>query len=665
MTMTIDPSSSPVTTGMPAQKKKAPAVTSAGSSGNGPQVFNMAENTLDKAQIGISVRAEDERGIAAIINLDGGKPLFTGDPRLESLLGEYHQHITGEKSFGAGGVGARFAEIGIFARLLPPPRLFDAPDLVELLGDTMCIDRVGRIFVYAPFFEMLLKEEKKRLLAVQPCIVHEYIHSLSEDNYRMLEYPRMLSNIAQDRVVNPMAKNMWPSSAKFSPFFLGLWGLRQGEEKYRNLAPETIGKMMMSEMGEKGTLKIGKLTIVDGKVGQVTTHTAEHGETNDIGDITVTVEDLGMSDKLDTIFDCGQLIIDEIDNQLKPRNRPMPPSGKSGGADKPIKIPNVNPGNIVEAAGEAMAPGNGHMIDDKKLAEGLKKRGYGDIVDELNLGQTPDQAMQTIRESAMSEAAKERSRIGAAYPGSHVAEYYAEVVKPSRDYAITWDRRVKEFIAGTGPVMSRSIDEPGIINFIDAEDMNMTEEDRVYMAGMLPQKPEGIYIWMFDTSGSVDKVRLAQLIALGISARQSADDLAPELMLVGADTVMRGTPQELDDDTLLDIMENGYEFAGRGGTDIVVPLNQIMKWARDNGIKIDGIVYSTDLGLSPVDPEDLPEDLPALMVVALPEDFASAQHVVENLRDVAEVVVIEPTMELNFELAEDRASNRGAGLALN
>lgn len=663
MAIQVDPSNSPIITGMPSQPKKKQSITATSSAG--PIVFDMSPGEGDATKKGVRILGEDAKGIAGIIDVTSKKRMFCGDPRLPDLLDSYMNHITGERNFGKAGNAARFGFVGITARRLPPPIMFDSPDLVSLLGDTMCVDNVGRMFVYAPFFKELLKEESLRKTAILPILVHELLHVILDHPNRMLQFDHRMVNIAQDRVINPMAKRMFDPTEVFADIFLKAYGNRVEDKIYMDLAEETVLKMMMSEMAEKGTIKIGTLTIVDGPVTGTTTHSAAKGEINDLGDITVTVQDNGMSDSLDTIFDCGVMHIDKIDNQLKPRNRPGSP-GKQEGSDKPIMIPNVNPNNILEGLGDG-APGgdpSGHMIDTETLIAGLKERGYDHVVGDLKLQEQDPKAVERVIEQSMSEALQERNQIGQAYPGEHIESHMKDVVKPSKGYDITWDRRVKEFVTGTGPILSRSIDEPGLINFIDPHDMNMTEDDRVYMAGLLPQKPEDIMVIMIDSSGSVDNERAAKFISLAISMRSSADDMSPNIMIVMADTVIRGAPVDLDDDTLTDIAENGMDFLGRGGTDVIAPLNQIMKYARDNDITISGIIYATDLGICPINPELLPEDLPALMFVAIPSDYKACSQVVAGLQDVAEVVMIEKNMDLNFDLAEQRSSNRGRGIAM-
>lgn len=660
---TIDPSQgSGVVGGAAPAKKKQQPVTAAGNSG--PKTFDMRSNGMDDEKVGVVLHNSDDKGIAGVISTNSAT-LFSGDPALLSILDKYVNHITGERSFPGGQNGARFGCLGIFARKTPKPVLWDDPNMIPYLGETMCIDTAGRTWVYAPFFKERLAEDIKGEVSALACLAHEYDHGLLEHNHRMRNFPPMIANVAMDRIVNPMVTKMWKDGTKFSKFWMGLYGNNPKDAKYKDLAEETIAKMMMSEMAEKGTIKIGTLTIKDGPVTTQTTYSAAKDEINDLGDITVYVEDKGMQDVVDTIFDCGIIQVDKIDNQLTARNR----QGKSGGKgqDHPITIPNISPDNILDSLGDpgsANGDPSSHMADIEKIREGLKRNGHDDVSDQMKMDSFDPHALDRIREQAFTEAAQERERVGSAYPGAHIEQHYGEVVKPARAYNISWDRRAKEFLQGSGPILNRNIDEPGFLTYVDPLDMNMTEDEQVYMAGLLPEKPDDKMFIIFDTSASVDKARLAKFISVAMSARQSADDLAPEIVIIGADTVIRGVPTELDDDALAEIAENGYQFAGRGGTDVIVPLNQLMKYARENDIKIAGILYCTDLGIFDMEQNKLPEDLPALMFLAIPEDYKACQAFVNSVKDVAEVVVIEKDMELNLDAADAKAANRGRGIDL-
>jgi predicted metal-dependent peptidase len=663
MAINIDPSNNTgIVGGIPASKKKQ-SITAAGNTG--PKIFDMREGGGDESYRGVILKDDMARLAASVINESNRNDIFSGDPRLKSLVDKYMSHITGEKSF-TGGNGARYGFIGILARRLPAPIIFDDPNMEARFGTTMCVDPSGRMWINAAFFKKLLEDEAKGKTAVLPIFNHEHLHIALDHQVRMKSFDHMLANIAMDRVINPMVKKLYKEDTKFPEVFANAYGNRKEDARFLGLAEETILKMMLSEMAEKGTIKIGTLTIVDGPVTGQVTYKAGKDEINDLGDITVTVEDKGATDVLDTIFDCGIISIDKIDNQLKPRNRPNTPGTPGKQEDKPIMIPNVNPDNILEGLGDPSAGGDpsDHMMTMDEVIAGLKESGHADMIDDLKLKAYDPSALGRAIEQSMGDAQQEQQRIGQQYPGAHIEAHMNEVVKPSAEYTVAWYRRVKDFLMGTGPLMSRSIDEPGIITMIDPKDMGMTDDDYVYMAGLLPQAPDDVYVVMIDTSGSVDKSRLSKFISVAIAARASADDMSPRIMIFNADTVIRGEPTDLDDDALADIAENGFAFGGRGGTCVIQPLNQLMAYARENDIKIGGVLYCTDLGIFDMDQAKLPEDLPPLMFLAIPEDYKACASFVKSVEGIAEVVIIDKNMELNFEVAEANASNRGAVLSM-
>jgi hypothetical protein len=497
--------------------------------------------------------------------------------------------------------------------------------------------------------------------------------------------------------------------------FENAWGNRPQDERFHNLAEETVAKILQSEWAQrrqdKGEIHIKKLIIQDGQVGQQKIISAGKGEKKEFDTLTVTVEDKGMFDVADTDFDCGKLIVDEIDNRLKPRKRPGGGCGQKSRkslieipvqSDSPLgDMLNDNPFNGNQSpdgdkgqdadpdpgVGEdddpsASDPGkggrpdkgknkgkpesgavDGHLVDLDKLKQAMRDRGYDHFVEEIGADEFSDRQTERVIQGAIKEAEEERKRIGVAYPGGHCIDYCTEVVRPARAYSIVWRRRVREMLLGEGPDMTRSMDELSVLSLVDPKDMGFDGDDEfICLPGVIPQKPLGRMLIYFDSSGSMDTGRLSHAATFLMSCKPSGNDTQPDVDFVCCDTAMRGAPTPMTDEKFDEFLQSGVAVAGRGGTEITVPLNQIMAWAEKNEVQYDGIVIVTDFGFSPPDRKNLPEKLPSLMFLGIPNDYAQAEPIVKALEEYAEVAIIDKNMELDMTAAEDKAEVRGEGL---
>lgn len=761
----------------------------------------------DNDRKGIYVDPTGNKGLAADV-ARVSKDWYKGDPALRRLLESYHRQITGDKIYKAMS-GARYGFLGQLARRLPAPVLFDDPEIASFMfggnKPTACVDTSGRQWVWAEFFEECMQEEARGLTMVVPLNLHEYSHIALNHVHRMHNFPPDVSNIAKDKVINPMVKKMFSADTSFSKIFSEAHGNCEADKKYENLSEETIAKMIMQErrkaLEEKGTIHIKNLIIVDGPVRKVTTLTAGRDELKEYDTITVCVEDQGMTDAVDHIFDCATLEIDNIDNRLKTRHRNGAPGPKSEG-DSPIEIPTASntpsqgdgsgkgkagdqnqqadsdpnkgndegdagrksledvkrdaaaakqqagkaggqgaqgqdadnspgqagqgqgptsggqpsqggdnaagqqPGGAGQvpqqgqhgpldptgqgkgqgrpdpAAGSQVGDGSGlkgspddvlgslirtnpmdapqgHEIDINKLNDWLKATGRSELVDTMRLDEFAPEQVERAIDVALNEAEKERLIIGSGYAGGHVNDYVTSVVRPNSSYKVHWERRITDFLQGQGTNVAKTMDEYGIYTYIDPTDIGMPADEGIYYEGTVQEKPEGRFLVLIDTSGSVwaDKKRLGHFLAFALGIKATADEMSPDVDIVGADTVVTGKPQMYDEDSILEAIESGVSLGGGGGTDFTTPLNQILAWAKENDIKYEGIVYVTDFECGAPTREDLPEDMPPLVWAGMPHDYVKAEHFIQAVSTYSEVVVMENDRTYDLVAAQDKAKD--------
>lgn len=635
-----------------------------------------------------------------------GQPLYSGSSDLEDHLDRMMMYVTGEKHFDSSvGFGARYGFLGMLARRLPAPILFDNEDVASVLfppdNKTFCVDPSGRMWIYADFFKKCIKSDQTDGLMTLPVINHEHFHIALNHCMRMHNFDPVISNVAKDTVINPMVKGLYAQGTRFAKDFEKALGNRTEDARFAGLSEETVAKILQSEAVEafekKGTIRIKLLEIVDGKIGpQPKVLKAGQGEVVDLDHVIVTVEEIfdkagnSIDDKIDTEFDCAIVEIDKTINNLKTRHRKGSANGSSSksnvidipvkgdpsnGSDnngeddkkdngKPSERRRVNPNNPVDFDSSNVFNGNAaHEVDMKKVKDALKKGGFGEFSDKIV---KPDsfnpESMDILLETAMSEAQLEKAKLGSYYPGGHIDEYIRDVVRPASKHKVSWRQRTMELLQGTGKLITRSIDEQSVLSLLDPDDLGMDDDEMPVLPGIIPAKPDSRIAVIIDSSGSMDEGRLVEAMSFIFGICKSNNDMAPDVDLFSADTALRGEPIILNEETLNEFVAKGVPIFGRGGTEITGPLNELVKYSEKKEKKYQSVLYVTDFGFMAPDVENIPPELPPLVFLGIPADYKASADVISRLSKYAEVICIDKNMDLDLINAESKASVRGKGI---
>src|SRR5690606_33768806 len=129
----------------------------------------------------------------------------------------------------------------------------------------------------------------------------------------------------------------------------------------------------------------------------------------------------------------------------------------------------------------------------------------------------------------------------------------------------------------------------------------------------LSHKPEECVLVLIDTSGSVQtediRAFLTEIFELK-TASENMGDSASEVLVISADTVMRGEIIEITDDNVDEMMSQGVKMFGRGGTDLGHSLKTALQLPVMKEKKIRSVIYCTDLYDTPPRRQDLgiPDD---------------------------------------------------------
>ncbi len=491
-----------------------------------------------------------------------------------------------------------------------PMYAYDHPAFLKL-SNTAFTDGV-HIFIAKPFLQQLNKEEddtKGMEQGAVPLILHELMHMLKNHTRRLTQFPKDLANEAEDLSINAQLQIGFPE-IRWVPSLreVGL-SFREGDvETYAKLAEETIARQLMEERKKNQ----------NGNDGQ------GNGQGNSQGK--------GQSGKSS--------------------------GSQKGGSGKGQQGGKGDPSEGGGSEGEQEEDGgwdNNHTHTLEEVIDTINENGLQGILEKLELpessadvekiGEIEEQVrMKDI--DAIQKAAAQKAQMGGKYPGGHIVDSCAELVKGFTEGKLRWRLGLKSFIFGGGMRFRYTESEPGDIYFVDPKEMNLNTE--IYVGSDLPHKPEEIVLCLIDTSGSVDtgqlKAFLSEIFTLK-KENSGIGDSASEVIVISADTVVRDNPIIITEDNVDEVMAQGVGLKGRGGTDLGNDLRQTMALEIFKEKKISSVLFFTDLCDTPPKKSDFPSDIPLCFITTpstMSEEFARA------VKDFARVYPIEDGLEVDL-----------------
>lgn len=435
-----------------------------------------------------------------------------------------------------------------------PMYVYDHPAF-EKITNTAFTDGV-HIFVCAKFLRKLVQEEensKGNEEGALPLIMHELMHMLLGHTHRLRMFPKDIANQAEDLVINSKLSLGFPNITWSKTIReLGL-GFKTGEaEKYAVLAEETVARKLMS-----GEIPPKKKKEKCDKKGQQCQGSSSGGQQQGQG---------------------GQ--------QQGQQGGKGQDQGNSGGQDGEEEWSDM------------------HTMTLEDLIKTLEENGLSNILEALELPASDDvDEIAKIEENTVlkdiehiEKAAAQKNALGGKYPGSHIVDAAAERVKGLTEGKLEWKLGLREWILGGGMRFKNFEDEADALYYVDSNDLGVT--DPIYMGSPVPHSPEETVLCLIDTSGSVDEKMLRTFISEVLNLKKGVSgvsDTASQVILLSADTVLRGEAVEIDDNNVDEMLEQGVKVFGRGGTDLAGSLDMAMQLDLIKSKKISSVVYFTDL----------------------------------------------------------------------
>jgi predicted metal-dependent peptidase len=476
------------------------------------------------------------------------------------------------------------------------------------------------IFICDDFLERLNKDveaSKGSDYGIELVLLHELNHKLFRHVDRFKGFTPDLANRAADLSINTRLQEAFPTYRWCKSLKEVGLGFRPGDvEKYTPMSEESIARELLNE-----DIKRRQEQQKDQKEGQ------------------------------------GQ-------------GKGQPGKGQSGqGKGQPGQGKGQGQGNDPgdgEAQTEFGEDGDNHLIDPETLVNALEEAGLEDVVDRLGLprsdqmdklGEVKQQAEECINE-AIQKSANQMNECGGKYPGAHIASAAHEYVTGMSRGKLSWRLRVRKAILGDGSRYRATYDVLAPIYYVQ----EVTDElgTELVLPVELPEKPDEVVLCLIDTSGSVDMKDVSAFVSeiLELKTASSGNsDSAAEVVLISADTVLRGDPIEITDQNAPQLMSQGVEIFGRGGTDLETSIYQAGQLSLFKNKNISSVVMFSDLydRCPSWDKLGLAEGCKVIFVAA-PSTHSS--HVEEFAKGVpyAEVVEIRPGGVVDFNLPSDTAS---------
>lgn len=551
-----------------------------------------------------------------------GTSLLWADQKLVDDLEEVVQFLNSDRLID-GMLMPRFGVLSLILRTTPT-YVYGHPAFKKMCK-TAFTDGT-HVFICDEFYEKLLqdcREAKGAEYGIEPLILHELMHKMFNHVQRLHQFPKQLANKAADLSINTKLRSGFPEIEWCKSLRETGLGFKPGDiEKYLPLAEESIARELMAE------------ELKEQKKKEQQNQQNQNGQPQ---------QGQGQGGK--------------------------PQKGQGGGQPQPGQgDPSDGDSDGDQQDQEAGSDFNGddddHLHSLKDVIEALEDAGLDEVKEILNLPDS-DEAEEIARvqqeneqrqHEAMQQAIAQSQQCGGKYPGQHIVDAAAEYMKGFSKGKLSWKMALREMVLGDGMKFRPSFENVADIAFVDevSDDLGTP----LYLPTELTHKAEETVLVLIDTSGSVssDDIRafLTEIFELKTASENNGDS-ASEVLVISADTVMRGEIVEINDDNVDEMMSQGMKIFGRGGTDLGHSLKTALQLPIMKEKKIRAVIYCTDLYDSPPRYADLGvPDGTSIVYVAAPSTHSS--HVEEFARAVesyARVVEIKDGQEVDLEDAKN------------
>lgn len=555
---------------------------------------------------------------AAVENADNDKTSLLASFEIEEMLDDVRLFMTGDQMF----QGVPLPRFGVLSLLMQqtPVYCYNHPALRKICK-TAFTDGI-HVFICEDFYRRLEKDvtdSKGQEFGIEPLVMHELMHKLLNHTNRLRQFGPIIANKAEDLSINTKLQLGWPEMKWCKSLRETGLGFKAGDiEKWSPLAEETIARELLNQELKKRQQEQNGQGKGQPQPGQ---------------------------------------------GQPDPNGQPGQSGGQPGqGQPDPNGQPQQGGGQGEEPTDEFGGDGDIHTVTPEELIKTLEDAGLDGVIEKLGLPKSTDvEKIGEMKEEAMmrqieaiQKAAAQMSQNGGKYPGGHIVEAAADMVRGFSKGKLSWRLALREALIGDGQRWQYNDEEPGDPYYVEAYKEAAGVE--FYIGQDLPHKPQETVFCLIDTSGSVNqediRAFLNEIFELK-TATGGFSDAASEIIVMSADTVLRGEPIEITDTNVDELMGQGVKVFGRGGTDLGTSARQALALPMFEDKNIKAFVYFTDLYDTPPRFQDLGlKDGTAVVYVAAPSTHSShCEEFARAVEDYARVVEIDEGAEVN--LTED------------
>jgi predicted metal-dependent peptidase len=541
---------------------------------------------------------------------DGPKDPVTNEPMIDPKTGEeypgpnddmaelmhdYLVFLRGNTMIDKGNSSApRFGVLSLIS-MNTPIFVYDHPAFKKI-ANTAFTDGI-HVFVDADFMRKLVIQENEsdgRQSGVIFLLLHELMHKLYCHVDRLKSYPHDIANIAEDMVINgKLVKGFKLDPVKLLSE-IGHGMKPEEAEKYHKMAEEVVAEMLLIQERKKQQQQDKK------KKGNQGQGQGQGGGKGGKGQGQGQGQGGGQGDE-----DEGDEDDQDMDNSGGQGDKDK--NGKGGGdgdeEEEYSPIHHISPEELLD------------IIEQEGLEESVgKKLNMPKAGDVEGIGKKKAQARLNDID-AVQTALSQANKANGQYPGQHIAESASELVSGLDKGKIVWKLGIRKHFLGDGLKLKETDDEAAIPWYLDKKSIGV---DPFYMGALVPQSPDETVLCLVDTSGSTSgtdqsgvhmrRAFLSEALNLkkGVS---STGDTAREVILMSADTVIRGEPLIINEHNVNKLQDDGVPIFGNGGTDFSRCLNEALKSKVLQKKKVKSVIYFTDCCDNPPRREDFEEYL--------------------------------------------------------
>lgn len=567
------------------------------------------------------------------------------------------------------GVKVEVPRFGLLTLLLrsTPVLMFDHPVLKQHFGTTACTDGIN-IFFCEDLYKKVVAEELESgdsKSGIVPVILHELMHKLKDHCDRMHAFTPTESNIATDRHINSLLQISYPEIKWVEHLTRMCISFRPGEkERYSTLSEETIARQVREENQLKRKNPKQNSNQQDSQPQQPGQKGKKNQENQQKGG--------GKGDQKPQPGQPGQQGQGGVGEQNQGDEHTDPGSEQKNSSEQGNKSDKGSKGDNQQQGSDFGAEGDNHFHTIKDTIEAFKDAGLEEHLERLSLPSNADDVEQigAVKEAeklrkvdAVNRGADYQRQASGRMPGGPVLDAAKEYVKGFSKGKITWQMAVRKAVHGDGMKFQYTMDDPGPYFVMD----EVTEliGNPLYIGAEIPAKSNNVFVFLFDTSGSVSRADLVAGLSEAMTCKRgnSSNDEASEIVILFADTELRDGYIEVNEENYNDVMKNGINVFGRGGTDLNEALRSAMCHPVVKKKKIEGIVFVTDgydtpptkasLGLG--DKQDMRI---VYLIVPGGQDPASMENFYRTVSEYSTVVPIREGVEVDMSIDGLRKNNK-------